>query len=147
MEQILQAVSASEMFSLLDGFSGYNQVLVVEPYRLKTTFRTKWGTFAFRRMPFGLINAGENFQRAMDIAFCGLIGQSVVFYLDDVTVFSKHRGDHLRHLKQIFERCRKYGISLNWKKSVFVMSEGNLMGHIITKQGIVVDPKRAKAIA
>ena len=100
MKQILQAVSGSEMFSLLDGFSGYNQVLVTEPDRLKTTFRTKWGTFAFRHMPFGLINAGATFQRAMDIAFHGLIGQSVVVYLDDVTMFSKHRGDHLHHLKK-----------------------------------------------
>jgi hypothetical protein len=56
MEQILQLVSGSEMFSLLDGFSGYNQVLVAELDRLKTTFRTKWGTYAYRRIPFGLVN-------------------------------------------------------------------------------------------
>ena len=74
MEQLLQMVSDSEMFSLLDGFSGYTQVLVSEEDRLKTTFRTKWGTFAYRRMPFGLINAGATFQRAMDIAFRELIG-------------------------------------------------------------------------
>ena len=61
MEQILQMVSGSELFSLLDGFSGYNQVLVAEEGRLKTTFRTKWGTFAYRRMPFRLINAGATF--------------------------------------------------------------------------------------
>ena len=89
MEQILQMVSGSKLFSLLDGFSSYNQVLVAEEDRLKTTFRYKWGTFAYRRMPFGLINAGETFQRAMDIAFYGLIGRSVVVYLDDVTIFSK----------------------------------------------------------
>ena len=74
MEQLLQMVSGSEMFSLLDGFSSYNQVLVAEEDILKTTFRTKWGTFAYRRMPFGLINAGATFQRAMDIDFHGLIG-------------------------------------------------------------------------
>ena len=73
MEQILQMVLGSELFSLLDGFSGYNQVLVVEEERLRTTFRTKWGTFAYRRMPFGLINVGETLQRDMDIAFYGLV--------------------------------------------------------------------------
>ena len=78
MEQILEIVSGSELFSLLDGFSGYNQVLVAEEDRLKMTFRTRWGTFAYRRMPFGLINARATFQRAMDIAFCGLIGRSAV---------------------------------------------------------------------
>ena len=61
MEQLLQMVSGSELFSLLDGFYGYNQVLVAEEDILKTTFRTKWGTFAYRRMPFGLINTGATF--------------------------------------------------------------------------------------
>jgi len=69
MEQLLQTVFASKIFSLLDGFSGYNQVLVSEEDWLKTTFWTKWGTFAYKRMPFGLINAKENFQRDMDVAF------------------------------------------------------------------------------
>ena len=91
MEQILQMVSGSELFSLLDGFFGYNQLLVVEEDRLKSTFRTKWGNFTYRRMPFGLIKPGATFQRAMDIAFRGLIGHSVLFYLDDVTIFLKKR--------------------------------------------------------
>ena len=69
MEQILQMVSGFELFSLLNGFSGYNQVLLAEEDRLKTTFRTRWGTFSYRRMPFGIINIGATFQRAMDIAF------------------------------------------------------------------------------
>ena len=92
-------VSGSELISLLDVFSGYNQALVAEEDRLKTTFRTKWGTFAYGRMPFGHINAGENFQRAMDIAFRGLIGHSVVVYIDDVTIFSKKREEHAFQLK------------------------------------------------
>ena len=54
IEKILQMVLGSELFSLLDGFFGYNQVLVVEEARLKTTFRTKWGTFAYRKIPLGL---------------------------------------------------------------------------------------------
>ena len=68
MEQILQMVSGSELFSLLDGFYGYNQVLVAEQDRLKTTFCMKWGKFTYRRMHFGLINVGATFHRAMDIA-------------------------------------------------------------------------------
>ena len=91
MEQILQSVSGSTTLSLLDGFSGYNQVLVSKEDRLKTTFRTKWGTYAYDKMPFGLINAGATFQRAMDIAFRGLLNRSIVVYLDDITVYSKIR--------------------------------------------------------
>ena len=55
-------VSGSELFSLLDGFSGYNQVIVAEEERLKMTFSTRWGTFAYKRMPFGLINVGDTFR-------------------------------------------------------------------------------------
>ena len=61
MEQILQAVAGSELMSFLDGFLGYNQVLVHPDDQLKTTFRTKWGTYAYQKMPFGLINAGTTF--------------------------------------------------------------------------------------
>eukprot|EP00253_Pinus_taeda_P014823 PITA_14823 len=110
MEQILQAVEGSELMSFLDGFSGYNQVLVHPDYQLKTTFRTKWDTYAYRKMPFGLINVGATFQRAMDISFKGLVNKSVVIYLDDITVYSKKRGDHLKDLKQIFQRFLRQAI-------------------------------------
>ena len=146
MEQILQMVLGSEIFSLLDGFSGYNQVLVAEEDRLKTTFITRWGTFAYRRIPFGLINVGATFQRDMDIAFHDLIGCSAVVYLDDIMIFSKRREEHMFHLKQIFECCRKYGISLNPKKCVFIVTKGKLLGHVVSKKGISIDPERIKAI-
>src|ERR1700733_409275 len=116
MEQILQAVEGSELMSFLDGFSRYNQVLVHPNDQLKTTFRTKWGTYAYRKMPFGLINVGATFQRAIDIAFKGLVNKSIVIYLDDITMYSKKRSDHLKDLKQIFQQCLRYGISLNPKK-------------------------------
>ena len=73
MDQVLQAVTGSEMLSMLDSFFGYNQIKVCEDDQYKTAFTTPWGTFAYRRMPFGLINAGVTFQRAMDLAFDGLI--------------------------------------------------------------------------
>ena len=102
MEQILQMVSGSELFSLLNGFSGYNQVLVLEQDRMKTTFCTKWGTFAYKRMRFSLINARSTFQREMDIDFRGLIGRSFLVYMDGVTVFSKKIEEHMFHIKQFF---------------------------------------------
>ena len=135
------------MFSLLDGFSGYNQVLVSKADQLKTTFRTPSGSYAYRKMSFGLINVGATFQREMDIAFIGLIGKFVVIYLDDVTIFSKNRTDHLTHLRRVFERCRKYGISLNPKKSIFSVTEGKLLGFVVSKQGINIDPERTHAIS
>jgi hypothetical protein len=147
MEQLLQTMSGSDIFSLLDGFSGYNQVLVSEEDRLKPPSEPSGEPFAYKHMPFGLINAGETFQRAMDVAFRGLINKCVVVYLDDVTVYSKNKRRTHPTLNSNFERCRKYGISLNPKKTIFGVKEGNLLGHIISQEGIRIDPERIRAIA
>lgn len=90
-------------------------------------------------MLFGLVNLGATFQRVMDITFCGLIGQSVVVYLKDVIVLQTQWLDHLRHLNKISKGYRKYEMSLNHRKSIFIVSKGNLLGHIIAKSGIKVD--------
>ena len=118
---------------MLDGFSSYNQVNVDMTDIENTTFTTPWGTFMYARMPFGLTNTGATFQRAMDIAFVGQVNKFVVIYLDDITVFSKSDQKHLKHLMKVFDRCRKFRISLNPKKSLFAVKEGKLLGHIISK--------------
>jgi len=100
----------------------------------------------YDKMPFGLINAGDTFQRSMDIAFIGERDKIMVIYLDDLTVFSKSDEDRLIHLKQTFEKCRKFGLSLNPKKSHFAMQEGKLLGHIVFRDGIKIDPKSVEAI-
>jgi len=67
-------------------------------------------------------------------------------YLDDLTVFLKSDEEHMHHLKTVFQKCRKYGLSLNLKKSLFAMEEGKLLGHIISKDSIRIDPARVQAI-
>lgn len=100
----------------------------------------------YDKMPFGLMNAGATFQRVMDIAFVGERDKFVVIYLDDLTIFYKFNEDHLIHLKQTFEKCWKFGLSLNPKKSHFAMQEGKLLGHIVSLDTIKIDPKRVEAI-
>lgn len=131
---------------MLDGFSGYNQVLVKEEDQFKTAFTTKWGTMAYKRMPFGLSNASSTFQRAMDMVFKGLLYKLVLVYLDDITFFSKNATEHLSHLRQVLERCKEFGISLNPRKCIFVVHEGKLLGHIVSKEGITIDEERVRAI-
>jgi hypothetical protein len=83
----------------------------------------------------------------MDIAFKGLIGDYVLVYLDDVTIFSKDRKYHIAHLRRIFNRCRRYGILLNPKKNVFAVNEGRLLGFIVSKEGMMIEPERTKVIS
>jgi len=146
MEMLLQRITGSEMLSFLDGFSGYNQVLVSQDDRKKTAFTTPWGTYEYIRIPFGLLNVGATFQRAMDYVFRDLVRKIIEIYQDDLTVFSKNRKDRINHLRQEFERCKRYGISLNPKKTVLGVTEGKLLGHIVSKEGIQVYPERIKGI-
>ena len=83
--------------SMLDGFSSYNQVVIQEEDRHKTTFTTPWGTFEYLRIPFGLLNVRANFQRAMDYAFKEFIGKIIEIYQDDLTIFLKERSSHVGH--------------------------------------------------
>ena len=140
MEHIMQRVVGSKMISLLDSFSGYNQVLVLLEDQLKTTFTTPWGTFMYVKIPFGLMNTGVTFQREMDIAFSEEIGHFIVIYLDDIKFYSKTDEEHIRHLRRVFEKCRKFGLSLNPKKIVFGPEEGKPLGHIIYEKGIKINP-------
>ena len=80
MENLLQSVTGAGMLSMLDGFSGYNQVQIRKEDGGKTTFTTPWGTYEYIRMPFGLLNVGSTFKRAMDQAFSDLIGKIIVIY-------------------------------------------------------------------
>ena len=145
MDHILQKFVGSKRLPMIDGFSRYNQILVDKQDREKTTFTTPWRTFMYNKVLFGLMNAGAKFQRAMDIAFTGENDKFVVIYLDDIT-FSKFDQDHLKHLQQVFDKCRKFGLSLNPKKSCFVVQEGKMLGHIVTENGICIDPGRVEAI-
>ena len=106
MEHLLQRVSGASVMSFLDGFSSYNQVSVHPDDLEKTAFTTPWGTFMYAKMPFGLMNAGATFQRAMDIAFVGLKDKFVLIYLDDLTIYSNSHEEHLQHLRKVFLKCR-----------------------------------------
>jgi hypothetical protein len=118
IDQIVDDCIGSEIFFLMDGFSGYNQINIVPTDQHKTTFICPWGTFAYRKIPFVLKNAGATFQHAMSYAFHD-IKHIVQPYLDDLPTHSMRHVDHPIHLRAIFLRCRFYHIRLNPHKCVF----------------------------
>ncbi|KAL2610318.1 hypothetical protein R1flu_028891 [Riccia fluitans] len=133
------------MYSFMDGFNGYNQVSVAERDREKTAFITEWGAFAYRVMPFGLKNAPSTFQRVVTTAFEEYLNEFMQTYLDDFTVYGS-RTDHLGHLRKCLQKCWRFLISLNPDKSIFGVSFGVLLGHIISKDGLLPDPAKIDAI-
>lgn len=146
MEAMLQRVTGCDLLSMMDGFLGYNQVLVKESEQFKTAFTTPWGTYVYVRMPLGLKNVGATFQRAMDVAFKELINIIMVVHQDDLTCFSKRADDHCGHLEKVFNKALEFGVSLNPKKCHFVVIEGKLLGHIVSKEGVRIDLERIEAI-
>ena len=134
------------MISMTDLAAGYNQILMHEPDKEKTSFITEWGTFCYRVMPFGLKNAGSTFQRMATMIFHDMIHQEVEVYVDDMIVKSRTPEGHLEALEKFFLRLRKYNLKLNPAKCRFDASSGIFLGHLVSEKGIEIDPSKAKAI-
>ena len=129
----------------MDGFSEYNQIQIKPKDQHKTAFICPWGSFAYRKMPFGLKNVGATFQRAMTLIFDNLKSIIEVF-LDDPATHSHMRMHHCNHLRLVFERCHHYLVRLNPHKCIFCVKSGCLLGFIIFKEGIIVDPLKVEEI-
>jgi hypothetical protein len=129
----------------MDGFSGYNQIEILPAEQHKTTFIFPWGTFAYRKLPFCLKTVGATFQWAILYTFHD-IKHIAEPYLDDLPAHSSNRSDHIDHLWAIFLRCWFYRIRLNPHKCMFAIESNQLLGFIVSKDGIRVDPLKIKAI-
>jgi hypothetical protein len=104
MDYILQKFLGSQIMSMFDGYSGYNQIMV-HPYDQENKiFTTPWGTFMYANMPFGLMNTRETFQRAMDISFAEERDNFIIIYLDYITIFSNSDDENLNNLKEVFHK-------------------------------------------
>nr|GEV23953.1 reverse transcriptase domain-containing protein [Tanacetum cinerariifolium] len=102
----------------------------------KTTFTCPYGTFAYRRMPFRLCNAPGTFQRCMMAIFPDMIEKTMEVFMDDFSVFRNSFQRCLSHLEKMLKRCEDTNLCLNWEKSHFMVKEGIVLGHKISKEGI-----------
>ncbi|XP_024010373.1 uncharacterized protein LOC112085393, partial [Eutrema salsugineum] len=126
----------------LDGYSGFFQIPIDPWDQEKTTFTCPYGTYAYRRMPFGLCNAPATFQRCMMHIFSDIIEEKVDVFMDDFSVYGSSFSDCLSNLSQVLERCEQHNLVLNWEKCHFMVQQGIVLGHKISEKGIEVD--RAK---
>lgn len=144
-DEILNQVAGHERYSVMDGFSGYFQIGITEEDQLKTTFITPWGCFAYRRMPFGLMNAYATFQEWMNKVFEPYLGKFIRVFMDDIGCYSS-RAEHLSKLSLCFQRLNEEGGQLNPKKCRFAQPRINLLGHVVSQNGIEADPEKVKAL-
>ena len=116
VDEILNEVAGHECYSFTDGFSGYNQVPFEKEDQHKTTFVCEFGSFAYRKMSFGLKNAPAIFSRIVVKAFQEYIYKSMGVYFDDSTIYNMLK-DHIKWLQIMLERCRQIQLSLNIKSA------------------------------
>ena len=118
---------------------------IAEEDKSKTTFTTEWGSFAYHVMPFGLKNALAVFSRIVIAAFREYLHKFLEVYMDDWTVYSLLK-KHATLLRVMFDRCCQLQISLNLKKCIFAVPFCTLLGHVVCKQGVYVDPAKVAVI-
>ena len=136
IDQILDRLAGSSYFCFLDGNSGYNQIAIHPDNHDKMTFTCLFGTFAFRRMPFGLCNAPATFQLCMTAIFFDFLGDSLEVFKDDFFVFGNDFNSYFAHLTKILEVCVRKRLVLSWEKSHFMVQEGVVLGHILLGKGL-----------
>ncbi|GJS91696.1 reverse transcriptase domain-containing protein [Tanacetum coccineum] len=147
MDQMLERLAGNEFYCFLDGFSGYFQIPIDPHDQEKTTFTCPYGTFAYRRMPFGLCNAPGTFQRCMMAIFHDMIEKTMEVFMDDFSVFGDSFDSCLSNLERMLKRCEDTNLVLNWEKCHFMCKEGIVLGHKISKSGIEVDRAKVDVIA
>ena len=147
MDQLLERVSGHSFYCFLDGYSSYFQIEIAIDDQDKTTFTCPFGTYAYRRMPFGLCNAPATFQRCMLSIFSDMVERIMEVYMDDITVYGESFEKCLVHLETVLHRCIEKNLLLNWEKFHFMVNQGIVLGHIISKRGIEVDKAKVELIS
>ncbi|KAL4303687.1 hypothetical protein GQ457_10G017930 [Hibiscus cannabinus] len=145
LNQAMKEVVRKEILKWLD--AGYNQIAIAPEDQSKTTFTCPYGTFAFRRMPFGLCNAPATFQRCMTAIFSDLNEDCLEIFMDDFSTFGEDFDSCLSNLEKVLKRCKETNLVLNWEKCHFMVDKGIVLGHKISSKGMEVDKAKIEVIS
>ena len=132
IDQMLERLAGKTHYCFLDGFSGYFHICIAPEDQHKTTFTCPFGTFAYRRMPFGLCNSPGTFQRCMMSIFSDLIEHCIEVFMDDFSIYGSFFNDCLTNLSKVLDRCIENNLVLSYEKCHFMVSQGIVLGHIIS---------------
>jgi hypothetical protein len=148
IDEILDALGGCQVYSTLDARSGYWQVpLATEEDKDKTAFVIPGGGhYRFKVMPFGLCNASSTFQRMMEKVFAEHLWQFVIVFIDDIIIHSQGLLEHLQHLCQAFDCCRRYNVQLKPSKCFIAYRELEYLGFKLSSAGIQAAPRKVDAI-
>ncbi|WZZ87668.1 hypothetical protein YC2023_116247 [Brassica napus] len=146
IDELLDQLKGAKWFTKIDLASGYHQI-PLEPNDIrKTAFRTRYGHYEFVVMPFGLTNAPAAFMKMMNSVFRDFLDEFVIIFIDDILIYSKDEESHRKHLRAVLERLREHKLYAKLSKCSFWQKSIGFLGHIVSDQGISVDPEKIRAI-
>ncbi|XP_070045784.1 uncharacterized protein [Nicotiana tomentosiformis] len=147
LDQMLDRLARRAYYCSLDGYSGYNQILIAPEDQEKTTFTCPYGTFTFSRMPFRLCNAPTTFQQCMMSIFTDMVEDFIEVFMDDFSIVWYSFKKCVDNLDKVLACCEETNLVLNWEKCHFMVKEGIVFDHMISKNGIKVDKAKIEVIS
>ena len=146
IDDLFDQLKGSRYFSKIDLRSGYHQLRIRAEDVAKTAFRTRYGHYEFLVMPFGLTNAPAAFMDLMNRIFSPFLDQFVVTFIDDILIYSRTEEEHREHLRIVLQTLREHQMFAKLSKCEFWLSEVRFLGHVVSSEGISVDPSKIEAI-
>jgi hypothetical protein len=146
IDDLFDRLSGAKVFSKIDLRSGYYEIRIAEGDEEKTICRTRYGSYEFLMMPFGLINALATFCTFMNDNFWEWLDDFVVVYIDDILIYSGSLEEHAKHLLKVFQRLRENKLYAKLEKCEFGVMEVDFLGHRITQEGLKMNDHKVKAI-
>ncbi|KAJ4974693.1 hypothetical protein NE237_007867 [Protea cynaroides] len=146
IDDLFDQLQGAKVFSKIDLRSRYHQLKIKATNILKTAFKTRYGNYEFLVMSFGLTNAPASFMELMNRMFHDMLETSVIVFIDDILVYSKDTEAHATHLRVALQRLRREKLYVKFKKCGFWLKEVAFLGHVVTADGIKVDPSKIATI-
>jgi hypothetical protein len=146
IQDLFDQVKGSGVFSKIDLRSGYHQIKIKEEDIPKTAFVSRYGHHEYLVVPFGLTNAPAIFMNLMNKIFMPYLDKFVIVFIDDILVYSKDKSDHAKHLRTVLQTLREHQLHAKFSKCEFWLDRVEFLGHVITKEGIAVNPDKVQTV-